>query len=489
MKKSRDFNSLPYIAVTPSPKKKQLSNKPSAVKSRVYRSKKRQLFNKPSTVKKRDQRSRHKIHHVIQRREKVKLYTKEKRKNESFEEWRRRLHYMTQHYKKKMNESPTKMTTTRMETMKEAIEKAVKEGKQALHRTVDENDPSSHRANVCIICDCFIIGTDSIKYLKANDIRKHKSRIGVDSYNAYYKTTLHPDLVKHYKVPGLDGLLLSPSSKKTDNGYVTCSLCFSGMNPSYCNKVAPPKYSIANGFVIGSIPKTISFKDKDGELKTQKVDVEDEEKVNEVLRAYLAPIRPYGCIFAYSGGAHQAVRGHYSLFEMDQSNLSGVMNCIDPDDVGKTIYCMSCGRMTPNQKEIIRKRAKVDSNMYKSLLSWFIQNGHPGYKDLPLPQDAPTKLVVLEDRDSTNNTDTSVNEEKEKSFEGGTYYFSSAQEPSDRTSVYETEEKFALAMMNRSTPTLLAIGGQYAKSNEINVENVLPFAFPYGIGGPKMNRR
>lgn len=44
-------------------------------------------------------------------------------------------------------------------------------------------------------------------------------------------------------------------------------------------------------------------------------------------------------------------------------------------------------------------------------------------------------------------------------------------------------------MINRSAPTLLAIGGQYAKSNEIKVENVLPFAFPYGIGGPKMNRR
>ena len=70
------------------------------------------------------------------------------------------------------------MTTKRVETMKEAIDKAVKEGLQALHRTVDEDDPSRHRADVCIICDCFISGTDSIKYLKASEIRKHKSRIG-----------------------------------------------------------------------------------------------------------------------------------------------------------------------------------------------------------------------------------------------------------------------------------------------------------------------
>lgn len=453
---------------------------------RRQRSNKRQLFKKPSTVKKQEQRSTQK---VIQRREKKKLYTREKRKNESLEERRRRLHDKRQRYKRKANESLTKMTTTRMETIKEAIEKSVKQAKQALHRTVDEDDPSRHKANVCIICDCFITGTDSIKYLKANEIRKHKRRISVDSYEAYYKTKLPQDLVEHYRVPGLDGMLLSPSSKKTNNGYVTCSLCFNGMNPRNCNKVAPPKYSIANGFVIGSIPKTISFKDKDGKLHTCDVDVEDEEQVNEVLRAYLAPIRPYGCIFTYSGGAHQALRGHWSLFEMNLSNVSGAMNCIDPDNIGKTIYCMSCGRMTPNQKQIIRKRAKVDTNIYKSLLSWFIQNGHPGYKDLPLPQDAPVQLVVLEDKDSTNNTDTPVNEEKESSFEGGTYYFSSAQDPSHRTACYDTEEKFALAMLNSSTPTLLAIGGQYAKSHEINVEDVLPFAFPYGIGGPKMNRR
>lgn len=453
------------------------------------RSMKIKLFNKPSTVKKRRQRSRYTEQEVIARREAITLYRSVKRKNESPAEYRKRLEDKKQRYKKKMNDALTKMTTKRVETMKEAIDKAMKEGLQALHRTVDENDPSRHRANVCIICDCFISGTDSIKYLQAGEIRKHKRRIGVDSYNAYYKTKLHPDLVKHYRVSGLDGILLSPSSKKTSNGYVTCSTCYSGMSPSHRNKPAPPKFSIANGFVIGSIPKTVSYEDNEGRLKN--VDVENEEHVTEVLRAYLAPIRPYGHIFAYSGGAHQAIRGHFSYFEMDQSHLCGVMNCIDPDNAGKTIYCMNCGRMTPKQKEIIRKRVQIDPNVYKCLLSWFIKSGHPGYKDLPLPQDAPTKFIVLEDRDSTNNTDTSVNEKKEEGFEGGTYYFSSAQEPCEqgRTSVYDSEYNFALAMINRSAPTLLAIGGQYAKSNEIKVENVLPFAFPYGIGGPKMNRR
>ena len=43
--------------------------------------------------------------------------------------------------------------------------------------------------------------------------------------------------------------------------------------------------------------------------------------------------------------------------------------------------------------------------------------------------------------------------------------------------------------MKRCAPTLLALGGTYANNVEMQLENVLPFAFPFGIGGPKMNRR
>jgi hypothetical protein len=43
--------------------------------------------------------------------------------------------------------------------------------------------------------------------------------------------------------------------------------------------------------------------------------------------------------------------------------------------------------------------------------------------------------------------------------------------------------------MKRCAPTLLALGGTYANNVEMQVENILPFAFPFGIGGPKMKRR
>jgi hypothetical protein len=74
-------------------------------------------------------------------------------------------------------------------------------------------------------------------------------------------------------------------------------------------------------------------------------------------------------------------------------------------------------------------------------------------------------------------------------YEGRTYYFSTAQDPSQHTSAYGSSVIFALAIFQRSAPTLLAYGGTYAKNAEMKIENILPFAFLYGIGGPQMKQR
>ncbi len=69
------------------------------------------------------------------------------------------------------------------------------------------------------------------------------------------------------------------------------------------------------------------------------------------------------------------------------------------------------------------------------------------------------------------------------------HIFSSAQEPSDTASVYGSSNKFALAIFQRSAPTLLAYGGTYANIKEMKIENILSIAFPFGIGGPKMKQK
>ncbi len=50
-------------------------------------------------------------------------------------------------------------------------------------------------------------------------------------------------------------------------------------------------------------------------------------------------------------------------------------------------------------------------------------------------------------------------------------------------------DEFALATFQRSVPTLLAYDGTYTHLKEMNARNISPFAFPFGIGGPKMKQK
>jgi hypothetical protein len=121
-------------------------------------------------------------------------------------------------------------------------------------------------------------------------------------------------------------------------------------------------------------------------------------------------------------------------------------------------------------------------------MTWFVQqSGHPGFKDTSIPEECPHPLLVG-DSDTNNNTNISVDKNVESSYEGWTYYFSLAQYPSEATPVYGSFKGFALAIFQHSAPTLLAYGGTYANITDVPIENILPFAFPFGFRGPKRNK-
>jgi len=211
----------------------------------------------------------------------------------------------------------------------------------------------------------------------------------------------------------------------------------------------------------------------------------EEHEITDLLKAMMAPVRPYGSIFAYTGGAQKSIRGNYQFFEMDQNRIGGVIHQLNKSGFGEHIYCVLCGRMTPDQKRIVRERSKVDTQLFIVIMTWFVeQSGHPGFSNTAIPSKYPQPLLI-EDKESTNNTDNPYDKTVETMYEGGTYYFSSAQDPSKSTSVYGSSERFALAMFQHSAPTLLAYGGNYANVNDVPIENILPFTFPFGTEDPR----
>ncbi len=80
------------------------------------------------------------------------------------------------------------------------------------------------------------------------------------------------------------------------------------MCPNLANKRTPPKFAIANGFVIGSFPQKIEFTNKDGQRKARNI---NGHELTDLLKAMLVPVRPYGCVFAYSGGSQKSITGNY----------------------------------------------------------------------------------------------------------------------------------------------------------------------------------
>ena len=96
------------------------------------------------------------------------------------------------------------------EDMTTVIDRAMKEARKFLHRTRDPANPHMHKAIVCIICDRFIIGTETIHKLTKEDIGSHSERLGVKSYKEYYQTTLKDKVRRQYQVQGLQDMLLLP---------------------------------------------------------------------------------------------------------------------------------------------------------------------------------------------------------------------------------------------------------------------------------------
>ena len=59
------------------------------------------------------------------------------------------------------------------------------------------------------------------------------------------------------------------------------------MQPNMTNKKSPPKFAIANGFVIGSFPQELKLRTSNG--NTEKRIIEEHE-ITDLLKAMMAPV-------------------------------------------------------------------------------------------------------------------------------------------------------------------------------------------------------
>ena len=151
------------------------------------------------------------------------------------------------------------------------------------------------------------------------------------------------------------------------------------------------------------------------------------------------------------------------------------------------IYVVLTGRMTPDQKDIVRNQRELNQEFFLDLLRWF-KDVHPGFEDVDF--NCP-EIELIEDPETENNTDVPGDPLVENKISGSVFYFTSSSEPTKDTAIYSTTKRLAIALLEKRTaPKLVVQGGEYATHKRSSLlENVLPIQFPFGSGGPVLPRR
>jgi hypothetical protein len=235
-----------------------------------------------------------------------------------------------------------------------------------------------------------------------------------------------------YRVKGLDGMLLSPRANRNKRGYSMCTSCYTSLKRRPPSSNIPPKFSIANGFAIGSFPRVIPIATGSRRGRHRKINTEDENDVSDVMRTLVSPIRPYGYVIAYTGGKHAQIKGHYQLFKMNQERTNACMHGLSQNETN--VHVMLCGPMTKEQKSKIRSMALIDTQKYVDIMTWLIRNSaKASIQNIPLPQHCFVPRIYEPGEEGDEKT--------EKSFGGRTYYFSSAHTPSHYTGVLQSTKQ------------------------------------------------
>lgn len=322
----------------------------------------------------------------------------------------------------------------------------------------------TYSACVCVICDTFIIGTEEICWLSKDDLISFKPFLGSKALEVYIGKSLPKELKEQYSVKdyNLEGLLLSPRARMINDEYMCCSSCHRSLKLE--RVTVPPRFAISNGWMIGSIPDNISS-----------------GTIDELTSALLAPIRPFAYIISYSGGGEKKLQGHFMFFKNNVSHLSSVVNCFNKTNANPHIYCVLCGRFTPEQRKLAKMKSSVDIRLFSKLITFFKKVNNYVYKDIPIPNECPQPVVIAEE-ENNNNTDNSVDKTVETIFEGGRFFFPDVAEPSTSTGTFASQAKFADAVLKGTSPTLLCKGLDFVDVRNSPLPEIFPVQFPFGLG-------
>ena len=322
-----------------------------------------------------------------------------------------------------------------------------------------------HKACVCVVCDRLIKGTAPVRYLKKQDLLRNENVLSVTFFNSTTGIPISEMLRNQYKLddPYLNALLLSPRSGNTYDGYMCCQQCYDVLIKKSI-KTKPPKYAISNGNAIGYVPAWVV------------------EEITEILSALVARIQILSYVFNYYGGAHKAIKGSHMFFINDPEYIGASFQHLVESTKSK-VYTMITGRMTVNQRQIVRQRCEVDTEDYKKLLNFFIEN-HPSYADMQPPESSPSPVIIGGFESNDNNEDAEEDPSVENNIECSTFRFAPRTQSTENTGPYSNESDFLVSKLKDKDIdfTLLFKYGTRIQSHLTKLQDMFPVQFPFGRG-------
>jgi len=238
--------------------------------------------------------------------------------------------------------------------------------------------PSGLDETVCAVCDTWVL-YNCCKKVKVSD------REMIDSMRSLLSSAgenLPEPLMAEYDctdmVPELKGILLSKAGVDDSGALRVCQQCSGSLA-----KLEVPKFSIKNGFYIGSLPADLQDVTLPERLMTQLVSV---VAVTRVMR----------------GGIHRAIRSHCLAFDATPGPPATLLpSRLDGVSVYRVVLA---GPFTTAQQARMRKLNRVRRSIVDDLLAFYCAN-NPFYAGIAvdcsrLEEDQVPIGIVYEERDA-----------------------------------------------------------------------------------------
>ena len=161
------------------------------------------------------------------------------------------------------------------------------------------------------------------------------------------------------------------------------------------------------------------------------------------------------------------VRITASLQNLRMKKNHEVFNMLASKHINNNMQVMTCGRLNPDQRLIVKENLRVNVQDYLDLWKWMSENNEH-YLHGDNPNEKPEQ-IIREDKENKNKTDTTIDQTKSKSIEFN-FYFSSRGEPIESKGEFEINISFASALLKGECPTSLFHNSKrYFNDKEIDI--------------------